>query len=186
MVAMKKKILTISMALTIASLSVPSQLLADRDTMFRKGLGIAGVCIAVSGLWNVVKLRPGRGLARIVTGAVIAIGAMCSDIIFARFASIVSKEASQRRQPREGFLGGILDAGEDTFAGIRHKAHDAYHGLAEPVGNAMSSDIQIENGKQSLRNGQILTGLDQITDGLYYNIRKHCSLALYPEFWGRN
>lgn len=179
MAILRKKILSITVSLSIVCLFVPSQAIADDGTMYRKSLGIIGACVVVSGLWNVVKLRPMHGMLRMLSGVAISLGGICSDIIFKRVASLVRQQKAQERPARPGFFGGLQDAAEDAVEEIRDGAHEFYNGVAKPVGNAALSDLQMDSGKQDLKNGKIITGLDKIYDGLYSNIRARCSLALW-------
>ena len=179
MVTIHKKTLSI---LLIVGIGLPTQAMADGNAMFRKGLGLVGVGIIVNGLWKIIRQRHCHGAIRVISGAVIALGGICSDIILDKVASIMRKQKidqQRQQQPRQGILGHLQDKAEDVCGG----AQEYHEGVLTTVGNAVRSEVQMEAGKKSLQSGNLITGLDQICDAFYHGIRGRCRMVLHQKYW---
>lgn len=176
----RKKLLGIMVVVSAVFLCMPSSVhAAFHGTFYRKGLGIVGAGLVVHGLWKITRKSPGRGLLRILAGTVVAVGGICSDIIGNRVVSIIRRisDLQQRNAQREQTLF------KSFLQDVRFDAETFYHGGAETVGNVVQSENQLEEGVHACKKGNIITGVDQIYDGVYHNIRARCRMLLYPELW---
>ena len=182
MVTANKKTLSIIAVLSIICIAVPSKAVVDNGTMIRKGLGLVGAGIVVNGLWKIISLRPSLGVCHVTGGLVISLGGICSDIIFNKIVRVIRKlrlYLDRKQNPRQGFWESFQDVVEDVGNGVQ----DVHEGVAKTLGNAARAEVQIETGWHTFKYGNPISGLNQMYDGLYHNIRARCRIALNPKIW---
>lgn len=159
----KKNMLSVVITLTCFCLPVTTYA-AGKDEALRKLLGIGGICLAVNGLYKFVTFHPIKGISRIMTGTVVGLGGICSDIIIQKCRDLYeqSQQDDQNQDICQGLVAGAKKIGRtfnSTFSSIR---------------DSSKSEAQLSCGKDSLLSGNILTGLDQMYDGMYKGVRAKC------------
>jgi hypothetical protein len=141
----------------------------------RKCLGIAGATLMVSGLGKALRGDLGAGVMRTTGGALIAMGGINSDIIYERLLQLY-KRLKTTGNPRESTIAGTVKAvTQDTLLGIR----EAFQGPGKALGNAVSYELKMHQGLSQLKEGNVLTGLGYIYDGIYNKIRECCRALVY-------
>jgi len=144
----------------------------------RKGLGIAGAALIANGLSKVFRGNPRVGTLRVIGGATISLGGICSDLMYTRLLLLSQRlrnEMRREQHQQQGFWGSLQAVGQDLLADVREVTNG--HGVA--LGNSALSELKMKDGLAKLKKGQILTGLDSMYDGVYRKIREHCTRLLY-------
>jgi hypothetical protein len=144
----------------------------------RKGLGVAGAALIVNGLSKVFRGNPRVGTLRVLGGATISLGGICSDIIYKRLLLLsrrLRNEQQRAQLQQQGLWGSLKAAGQDLVADVQ----EVGNGHVAALGNVTLSKLKMRNGLAQLKKGQILTGLDAIYDGIYHKIREYCARLLY-------
>jgi hypothetical protein len=136
---------------------------AGKDEMLRKLLGLGGACLVLNGLYKFVNFHPIKGISRIITGTVIGVGGICSDIIIQRCRDLYEQS---RPEPQSQNLG-----------------QDMLRAVARGVSKFKDKEsrFQLSRGRDSFLSGNILTGMEQMYDGMYKGVRAECVRILADE-----
>jgi hypothetical protein len=167
----KGNTLSIVMILTICACLPINTYAAGKDETLRKLLGIGGICLAINGLYKVATFHPIKGISRIIAGAVVGVGGICSDIIMQRGRDLY--EQSRREDQNQ-------DLCQDLVAGAK-QIRRTWSSAFSNIKDSSLSRYQLSYGKDSLLSGNILTGLDQVYDGIYKGVRTECFKILADE-----
>jgi hypothetical protein len=161
------------------AVGAPLQAQVDYAKLLRKGVGLIGIGLMVNGAWKIIKRRPVTGLLRIVAGAAIAAGGMCSDIIYARVESSLHRAHTLQQGPdSQKLLFG--DNFRKLCQEVGYQAGIAYNGGAIACAHALKADWLLKDGWRTLKGGNVIGGICKTYDALYSYVRARCLLALYP------
>ena len=175
-----KKIVTIACICSFMGMHVqPAK--ADGEFL-RKGLGVIGAALIVNGLSKVFRGSPRVGALRVIGGATISLGGICSDIMYTRLLLLSQRlrNEQQREQLRQqSFWGNLMPRAKNFIARLGTSTKEVGEGYGEALKDTISYEFQMRNGLEQLKKGQILSGLDSVYDGVYRKIREHCTKLLY-------
>lgn len=168
----KKNRLSAVMGLSAFCLCLPVTMhAAGKDETLRKLLGIGGACLVLNGLYKFVNLHPIKGVSRIIAGTVIGLGGVCSDIIIKRCREVYeqSRPEAQSQGPVEDFFGSLWQIGHTFTNGVSR------------IKDSSLSRFHLSRGRDNFLSGNILTGMEQMYDGMYKGVRAECVRILADE-----